>query len=69
MEMLNGVKIALILNIDSLIKMAQGDEMGYFKLGSTVVLLFADESKVQWNKELKAGSILRFGEALGNRRI
>lgn len=46
-------------------RMAQGDEMGYFKLGSTVVLLFADESKVHWNKELQAGSILRFGEALG----
>ncbi|KTD56539.1 phosphatidylserine decarboxylase [Legionella santicrucis] len=46
-------------------RMAQGDEMGYFKLGSTVVLLFADESKVHWNKELKAGSMLRFGEAMG----
>ncbi|ARB92796.1 archaetidylserine decarboxylase [Legionella longbeachae] len=46
-------------------KMAQGDEMGYFKLGSTVVVLFADESNVDWNKELKAGSVLRFGEAMG----
>ena len=46
-------------------KLVQGDEMGYFKLGSTVVLLFTNEAKVQWNKELKAGSTLRFGEALG----
>jgi phosphatidylserine decarboxylase len=45
--------------------MAQGDEMGYFKLGSTVILLFADGSRVQWNKQLKAGSAIRFGEALG----
>ncbi|KTD11868.1 phosphatidylserine decarboxylase [Legionella gratiana] len=46
-------------------RIAQGDEMGYFKLGSTVVLLFADGSNVRWNKELKAGSLLRFGESLG----
>lgn len=45
--------------------MVQGDEMGYFKLGSTVVLLFADGRKTDWNKELKAGSAIRFGEALG----
>jgi len=43
----------------------QGDEMGYFKLGSTVVLLFADGEKVQWREQLKAGSAVRFGEAIG----
>lgn len=47
-------------------KLIQGDELGYFKLGSTVILLFANGSKVHWNKELKAGSVLRFGEALGD---
>lgn len=46
-------------------KMAQGDEMGYFKLGSTVVLLFASDTKVHWNPALKAGSAIRLGEALG----
>jgi phosphatidylserine decarboxylase len=45
--------------------MRQADEVGYFKLGSTVVLLFADGQKVQWNEHLKAGSTIRFGEALG----
>lgn len=45
--------------------MAQGDEMGYFKLGSTVVLLFANEAQVHWNHALKAGSTIRLGEALG----
>lgn len=45
--------------------MAQGDEMGLFKLGSTVVLLFANGNKVQWNKSLEAGSAIRFGEELG----
>jgi phosphatidylserine decarboxylase len=46
--------------------LAQGEEMGYFKLGSTVVLLFANDMKVQWNKELVAGTSIRWGEALGS---
>ncbi|MBI2785387.1 MAG: phosphatidylserine decarboxylase [Legionella longbeachae] len=46
-------------------KLAQGSEMGYFKLGSTVVLLFGNSSKVHWNSDLKAGSTLRFGQAIG----
>lgn len=44
----------------------QGSEMGYFKLGSTVVLLFANESKLHWRKQLKAGSAIRFGEAIAD---
>lgn len=40
-------------------------EMGYFKLGSTVVLLFADGDRMQWKSDLQAGSGIRFGEALG----
>lgn len=43
----------------------QGDEMGYFKLGSTVILLFANEANMQWNDALTSGSALRFGEAIG----
>lgn len=39
-------------------------EMGYFKLGSTVILLFADGQRVDWGKDLQAGDKLRFGEAL-----
>lgn len=42
----------------------QGEEMGYFKLGSTVVLMFADGKKVNWLPSLKAGDPLRYGEAL-----
>lgn len=41
-----------------------GDELGYFKLGSTVVLLF--EKQVHWTPALKAGMSIRLGEALGN---
>lgn len=46
--------------------MGKGAEMGYFKLGSTVILLFANGDKVHWNKNLTAGSAIRFGEALGS---
>ncbi|QMT61870.1 archaetidylserine decarboxylase [Legionella sp. PC997] len=46
-------------------KMVQGDEMGYFKLGSTVVLMFANGAQVHWSDALQAGSPIRLGEALG----
>lgn len=45
----------------------KASEMGYFKLGSTVVLLFADNSKMHWRQDLKAGDPIRFGEALGGK--
>jgi phosphatidylserine decarboxylase len=43
----------------------QTEEMGYFKLGSTVILLFADNTRVQWNKSLRAGDKIRLGQELG----
>lgn len=45
----------------------QAAEMGYFKLGSTVIVLFADGQHVQWQSHLRAGNKIRFGEALGIR--
>ena len=42
----------------------QADEMGYFKLGSTVILLFTKDLNLQWREDLKAGSAIRLGEAL-----
>jgi len=44
----------------------KGEEAGYFKLGSTVILLFAEGNKMQWRQDLNAGSSIRFGEALGH---
>lgn len=41
-------------------------EMGYFKLGSTVVLLFADSQRMEWNSDLQAGDNIRLGEALAD---
>ncbi|KTD36448.1 phosphatidylserine decarboxylase [Legionella nautarum] len=43
----------------------QGEEMGYFKLGSTVVLLFADGKRVHWLDHLRAGDTIRYGQAFG----
>lgn len=46
------------------IALAQGDEMGYFKLGSTVILLFSNQCGFKWNAELKSGSPIRLGDAM-----
>lgn len=46
------------------IKLQKGDEMGAFRLGSTVINLFP-KSKVALNPELTAGTKTRMGEALG----
>lgn len=44
----------------------QGAEMGYFKLGSTVILLFANKQHVQWQPGLHVGDKIRFGDVLGS---
>lgn len=42
----------------------KGGEMGYFKLGSTVILLFANRENAQWLSELHAGQSIKLGQAL-----
>jgi phosphatidylserine decarboxylase len=42
----------------------KSEEMGYFKLGSTVILLFPKAANVQWMPDLCAGSRLQVGQAL-----
>jgi phosphatidylserine decarboxylase len=49
------------------VHLAKGEEMGRFKLGSTVILLFP-EGTMDWSSEYAAGSPTRLGEALGNLR-
>ena len=44
----------------------KGEEMGYFKLGSTVILLFSNKENIQWTQTFEAGKTLRLGQALGN---
>ncbi|WMY95127.1 MAG: archaetidylserine decarboxylase [Arsenophonus sp.] len=47
----------------------KGEEMGIFKLGSTVINLFEPASGIQLNAELKPGSISRVGALLGEKNI
>ena len=46
------------------ITLNKGDEMGRFKLGSTVVLAFP-ENMVEFTEELMAGSVVRMGQEFG----
>lgn len=46
------------------IVLGKGDEMGRFKLGSTVILLFPEHT-MNWSESLSAGTSLRMGEAIG----
>ena len=48
------------------IALQKAEEMGYFKLGSTVILLFAEKQHVRWQAGLKSGDKIQFGEAIGS---
>jgi phosphatidylserine decarboxylase len=50
--------------IEQEITFAPGVEIGRFKLGSTVILLFP-EGKMQWNKELQREVLIKMGQSLG----
>ncbi len=47
------------------IQLNKGDELGRFKLGSTVVLCFPENS-IEWDKNLKEGSVTRMGEEIAS---
>ena len=49
------------------IRLEKGAEMGRFKLGSTVILLFGPD-QVRWTESLAALSPVRMGECLGQAR-
>ncbi len=42
----------------------KGEEMGYFQLGSTVIMLF-QTNQIQWNSPLKNGDSLKMGQKIG----
>ncbi|TCD06527.1 phosphatidylserine decarboxylase [Erythrobacteraceae bacterium CFH 75059] len=48
------------------VRLEAGAEMGRFLLGSTVVLLF-EPGRIRWRDELGELSVLRMGEAIGER--
>ncbi len=52
-------------NLVQPIVLQQGAEMGYFKLGSTVILLFSKGVRMQWESTLRAGEVVRLGQAIG----
>ncbi len=47
------------------VRLAKGEEMGRFKLGSTVILLFPEDA-VSWMPNYAAGTPTRLGEALAS---
>lgn len=53
-------------NVDNAINLGKAMEMGYFKLGSTVIVLFANRDQVHWCDHLHAGDTIKLGQAFGN---
>lgn len=43
----------------------KGEEMGRFKLGSTAIILFA-QNKIQWDEKFSAGTPTKMGERMGS---
>ena len=52
------------VSVPRTIDLSQGEEMGRFKLGSTVILLFG-KNAVEFDAAYTAGTATRLGEALG----
>ncbi len=50
------------------ITLGQGEEMGRFLLGSTVVMLF-EEDKLAFNTDWKPAGVIKFGELMGNKKL
>jgi len=59
----SGVK-AITYEGESALSFAKGEEMGRFRLGSTVVMVMPKGS-VSWNAEQIAGKTVRMGESFG----
>lgn len=49
---------------ENLIQVSRGAELGHFKLGSTVIILFAKD-KIEWLSHFHENSIIRMGEPIG----
>ena len=46
------------------VNLNKGDEMGRFKLGSTVIILFGPDM-AEWEQKLQAGSTVKMGQRIG----
>lgn len=60
----NGLVTTTRYEGDQVVSFSKGEEMGRFRLGSTVVMVMPKGS-VHWNPEQKAGKAVRMGEAFG----
>lgn len=49
---------------DNVVSLSKGDELGYFQLGSTVIILFSAH-RIQWNEAIKSNKKVQFGECIG----
>lgn len=47
------------------VSLARGDELGYFNLGSTVIVLFPEDT-MQFDSSITPGADVRMGQLLGN---
>jgi phosphatidylserine decarboxylase len=47
------------------ISLQKGEELGQFTLGSTVIVLFG-KNKTEWMGDLCTGSVIQFGQEMGN---
>ncbi|OGT55524.1 MAG: phosphatidylserine decarboxylase [Gammaproteobacteria bacterium RIFCSPHIGHO2_12_FULL_42_10] len=54
-----------IENFTNGIKLAKGDELGYFQLGSTVILLFA-KNAMRWDEKMTVNSPIKMGERIAH---
>lgn len=57
-----------VTTFDHPLSFKKGDELGYFKMGSTVILLF-EKNKIKWLEKLHAKSPIQFGEYIGDLMI
>ncbi len=48
---------------DSPVHLKKGEELGYFKLGSTVIMLFEQHAALEWTS-IKAPMAIQFGQAI-----
>ena len=53
------------VNLPAPVALERGDEMGRFKLGSTVILLFPP-GVMAWTEAMSAGSVTRMGQEMGH---
>jgi phosphatidylserine decarboxylase len=49
---------------DKQIHLKQGDEMGHFRFGSTVIMLLPENS-MNWQPNIKSDSFVQLGQVLG----